>query len=121
MNKLFCTFVHPNDLNSVLLQIKQIFSPKNAFILENKTNNEYIITYPFSNKENTIQETVLVHRKSTHNVLYTINALNSLIQEELGYVDYSHSIEWSKYKNTLITFNNQLFFTPTHLHKILEF
>jgi hypothetical protein len=122
LNKLFCTFSSFHNIQSVLNQITHNFLPSKVFILENKTVPEYIITYPFSHKENTIPQTVLVHRKTEYNVLFTINALNSIIINEIGYLDPSHLIKWENYKNNLITYNdNQLVFNQTKLYKVLNF
>lgn len=122
MNKIFCTFSQTHELESVVQQIIKIFSPNKLFVLENKTTPEYIITYPFSFRENTIHNTVLVHRKAEYNVLYSLNGLNAIIVKELGYLDLSYQVNWSQYQNMLITFtDNQLIFNKTKLYKILSF
>ena len=53
-----------------------------------------------------LDNTILVHRKKQSNTLYTINALNELVKEENnGVLDKTFSIDWDKFKNSIIVTN----------------
>ena len=89
------------------------------FIIKNLDNNkQYIITYIF---ELTVDEhvdfndiypgTIPLQKHKETNTIFTINALNSLIEKESnltkGNIDYkSVDIEWDKYKNTCVVHKN---------------
>jgi hypothetical protein len=46
--------------------------------------------------------TILIHRKKPTNTLYTLNAMNRLIEEENGHVDKTFIVNWQLYENSLI-------------------
>ena len=57
-------------------------------------------------QETPLKDTILVHRKKQSNTLYTINALNELVKEENnGVLDKKFSIDWDKFKNSIIVTN----------------
>ena len=85
------------------------------FIIKNLTNTkQYIITYIFELNEdekinfNEISPgTVHIHKNRNTNTIYSINALNTLIEQESGLskgnIDYKTvEIDWSKYINSCI-------------------
>jgi hypothetical protein len=61
---------------------------------------------------------VILHRKHQTNTIYTINALNKLLELENSQYD----IDWKKYKNKLITTskNNMLNIYNTQLYSIIS-
>jgi hypothetical protein len=61
---------------------------------------------------------VILHRKHQTNTIYTINALNKLLELENSQYD----IDWKKYKNKLITTskNNILNIYNTQLYSIIS-
>ena len=80
------------------------------YVLQNKGNlDELFVTYNIDTSfkpERPLPATILVHRKKQSNTLYTINALNELVKEENnGVLDKSFSIDWGKFKNSIIVTN----------------
>lgn len=124
-NKLFCTFTSKECLDELLdtLTSRYTILYDKIFVLES-SNGEYVCTYNIDNTNisNLPGNTILVHRKKEHNVLYTINALNELIKKlNGGVVDPTYQVEWGHYRNTiLLTQQNELKQLKTKLHKIIE-
>ena len=83
-NKLFCTFVPLNEVDSFIKEITSEYTIlyNKIFVLHIKSNDEYVCTYNVDqpNINNIPENTILVHRKKETNTLYTINALNELIK-----------------------------------------
>ena len=125
-NKLFCTFSTEEDLEGVLENIQEKYNIiyNKIFVLYSKSQNEYICTYnvDFGNVSNFLENTILVHRKKESNTLYTINALNKLIQElNGGKLDTSYKVNWLDYRNCiLLTRGPELKRINTKLFKIIE-
>lgn len=64
--------------------------------------------YNVEDKNVDLKQTILVHRKSETNTIYTINALNRMIAEtNNGKIDENFDVEWSYYKNKLLTTNGR--------------
>ena len=109
-NKLYCTFLQGETVEEVvgtILEEHDILFNK-IFVLispeEDKTMLTYNIDGPVYNLQ--IPNTILVHRKKQSNTLYTINALNELVKEENnGVLDKKFSIDWDKFKNSIIVTN----------------
>ena len=85
------------------------------FIIKNLTNvKQYIITYIFKLNEdekinfNEISPgTVHIHKNRNTNTIYSINALNKLIEQESGLIKGNINykaveIKWDKYRNSCI-------------------
>lgn len=125
-NKLFCTFATEDTLESVLetIQEKYRIIYSKIFVLYSKSQDEYICTYnvDFGNVGSFIDNTILVHRKKESNTLYTINALNTLIQElNGGKQDSSYRVNWADYKNcVLLTKGPELKRINTKLFRIIQ-
>lgn len=125
-NKLFCTFSTEEELESVLENIQEKYNIiyNKIFVLYSKSQNEYICTYnvDFGNVSNFLENTILVHRKKESNTLYTINALNKLIQElNDGKLDPTYKVNWPDYRNCiLLTRGPELKRINTKLYKIIE-
>jgi hypothetical protein len=94
------------------------------FILQVKSNDEYVVTYNVDqgNVSDIPDNTILVHRKKETNSLYTINALNELIKSlNGGVVDTRFQINWQHYKNCiLLTQHNEIKQLNTRIYKIVE-
>jgi hypothetical protein len=110
--QLLCTFTTKEELQNTLQDIRETYHIvyNYIYVLQNKGNlDELFVTYNIdtSIKPNKpLQDTILVHRKKQSNTLYTINALNELVKEENGGVlDKSFSIDWDKFKNSIIVTN----------------
>jgi hypothetical protein len=125
-NRLFCTFTPLDDLDVLILDLKQKYDIlyNKMFVLHIKSNNEYAVTYNIDqgNVDNIPENTILVHRKKETNSLYTINALNQLIKSlNGGVVDTRFSINWQHYKNCiLLTQHNELKQLNTRIFRIVE-
>ena len=125
-NKLFCTFVPLNEVESFIKDISSEYTIlyNKIFVLHIKSNDEYVCTYNVDqpNINNIPDNTILVHRKKEYNVLYTINALNELIKSlNDGIVDTNYKINWQHYKNTiLLTQQQELKLLRTKIYDIVE-
>ena len=121
LNKLFCTFTSPADLEETVNTINRRYAIlfNKIFILESPQSDELMCTYNIDSMANTI----LLHRKKETNSLYTINALNTLIKElNNGYLDKNFMVEWNNYKNCiLLTDGPNLRKLDTAIHKIIDF
>jgi len=125
-NKLFCTFVPLNEVDSFIKDISSEYTIlyNKIFVLHIKSNDEYVCTYNVDqpNINNIPDNTILVHRKKEYNVLYTINALNELIKSlNDGIVDTNYKINWQHYRNTiLLTQQQELKLLRTKIYQIVE-
>jgi len=125
-NKLFCTFVPLNEVDSFIEEITSEYTIlyNKIFVLHIKSNDEYVCTYNVDqpNVNNIPDNTILVHRKKETNTLYTINALNELIKSlNEGIVDTNYRINWEHYKNTiLLTQQGDLKLLRTKIFQIVE-
>ena len=125
-NKLFCTFVPLNEVDSFIREITSEYTIlyNKIFVLHIKSNDEYVCTYNVDqpNINNIPENTILVHRKKEYNVLYTINALNELIKSlNDGIVDTNYKINWQHYRNTiLLTQQQELKLLRTKIYDIIE-
>jgi len=126
-NKLYCTFTTYDELYDLVndLSSKYTILYNKIFIFKLLNNNDYVCTYNIDNFNLGCEiphNTILVHRKKEFNVLYTINALNEVIKSlNGGIVDPKFSINWIKYKNSiLLTQNNELKQFGTKIFKVVE-
>ena len=110
--QLLCTFTNKEELQNTLQLIRETYHIvyNYIYVLQNKGNlDELFITYNIDTTqkpEKPLEDTILVHRKKQSNTLYTINALNELVKEENGGVlDKNYSIDWDKFKNSIIVTN----------------
>ena len=108
-NRLYCTFVEPNEIKETCNRIQSSYKVlfDKIFVLESLNEDKTMLTYNVdlgnSNGEFAIGNTILVHRKKQTNTLYTINALNELIKSlNNGVLDKSYSINWNDYKNCIL-------------------
>lgn len=128
LNKLFCTFIQPSDLEETVSTInrKYLILFGKIFILESPQSDELICTYNIDTGNVSaapMANTILLHRKKESNTLYTINALNTLIKSlNNGYLDKSYMVNWQEYKNSiLLTDGPNLRKLDTAIHKIIDF
>lgn len=110
--QLLCTFTTKEELQNTLQLIRETYHIvyNYIYVLQNKGNlDELFVTYNIDTQyrpDRPLGDTILVHRKKQSNTLYTINALNELVKEENGGVlDKSFSIDWDKFKNSIIVTN----------------
>ena len=108
-NRLYCTFVPEEDVNSAVDKIRESYSIlfNKIFVLESLDGEKIMLTYNVdmgnSSGDFLVNNTILVHRKKQTNTLYTINALNELIKSlNNGYLDKSYTVNWNDYKNCIL-------------------
>jgi len=106
--QLLCTFSNNKEFGQLITTIKNFYtlSDKRFFIFKDKSKeNSIILTYNILTKDvfNKFPFTISIHRKKQTNTLYTLNALNKIIEEENnGKLDRNYQIDWNLFKNTLI-------------------
>lgn len=105
--QLLCTFCDETSLDIVLKKIKETYqiSFNTIYILKNKEDGSLCCTYNVyqSDIDCPPPATISLHRKKLTNTLYTINALNLLIEElNNGKRDKRFQIPWEDYENTII-------------------
>lgn len=108
--QLLCTFCAKKDIDIIVGQIKKVYKLafNSVYVLDNVNDDaQAILTYnidlavtPASTPP---ESTISVHRKKQTNTIYTINAINKLIEEKNGGVlDKSYKIDWSELQNTVL-------------------
>jgi hypothetical protein len=127
--QLLCTFTSKEELRDTLQTIRETYHIvyNYIYVLQNKGNlDELFITYNIDTEYQPtypLRDTILVHRKKQSNTLYTINALNELVKEENGGVlDKSFSVDWEKFKNSIIVTNTEgTKKISTRIFEVIEF
>ena len=127
--QLLCTFTNKEELQNTLQLIRETYHIvyNYIYVLQNKGNlDELFITYNIDTTvrpDKPLEDTILVHRKKQSNTLYTINALNELVKEENGGVlDKSFSIDWDKFRNSIIVTNVEgTKKISTRIYEVIEF
>jgi hypothetical protein len=121
MNKniLLASFIFPERLEWFLTYLENKFSIKreSVFVFQNLDDeSKLIVTFKFILKEhkkvnlkNLFPNAILIHKKG--NALYTINALNKLIEtqsgSDVGNINYkSVKINWEDYQDKILLYNN---------------
>lgn len=106
--QLLCTFSNSKDFRQIAEDIKKFYEvySNRIFAFSNTKNpKEIYLTYNVLNMQKDalkFPNTILIHRKKQTNTLYTLNAMNKLIEEENGKVDNTYIVEWQRYSNSLI-------------------
>ena len=126
--QLLCTFTSKSKLNEIvdiIVSCNDILYDK-IYVFENQDEaNQLICTYNvefIDNYEESIIDTISLHRKKQSNTLYTINALNEVIREKNnGVLDKSYMVDWNEFSNTLLLTNEMgLQKIPTKIHQIID-
>jgi len=124
--QLLCTFTNENDFEGLLENVfsrYELFSRK-IFVLKLEPSKELVISYNIIPSVDTkfLTNTIMVHRKKESNTMYTINALNRLIEDLNGGVsDARYKVEWQTYKNSLILTDSDGYkVMKTHLFRIVD-
>jgi hypothetical protein len=120
MNKtiLLASFIFPERVDWFLNYLKTTFNVDSVFCYKNLDDeSKVILTFRLTinteqplNLKNLFPNAVIIHKKGDS--LYTINALNLLIQEKypesIGNIDNKQiKIDWSEYQNKFILINNK--------------
>jgi hypothetical protein len=128
LNKLFCTFTSPAELEETVATINRryLILFGKIFILESPQSDELMCTYNIDTgnmASSPMANTILLHRKKESNTLYTINALNTLIMSlNNGVLDKRYIIDWNNYKNCILLTNGpNIRRLDTAIHKIIDF
>ena len=126
--QLLCTFTSKSKLNEIvdiIVSCNDILYDK-IYVFENQDEaNQLICTYNvefIANYEESIIDTISLHRKKQSNTLYTINALNEVIREKNnGVLDKSYMVDWNEFSNTLLLTNEMgLQKIPTKIYQIVD-
>lgn len=108
--QLLCTFCAKDTVESTIEKIKQAYKlPFNSVYVLNNVDDEQqiILTYnidlEYNGSETEVPYTISVHRKKQTNTIYTINAINKLIEEKNnGILDKAFKIDWSELQNMIL-------------------
>lgn len=117
---LLASFIFPERVDWFLSYLEAKFNITKDKVFGYKNLNDeskIIITFKLTipenkklNLKNLFPSAVPIHKKGT--ALYTINALNKLIDEKLGdsngNIDYkSYKLDWEEYQDTIILINDK--------------
>ena len=107
--QLLCTFSTNDKYLDVAKAIAGIYEliDKKIFLFVNEKNiREIYLTFNVvKNPDSKVKypNTISVHRKKQTNTLYTLNAMNRLIEDENnGVFDKSYQLNWDLYKNSIM-------------------
>lgn len=119
-SQLLCTFStlkgYPSDIDSIFKTYENVSD--HVFVLQNVDNyQEIFLTYNVWGRSNVRHpKTISVHRKKNMNVIYSINGLNKLVEQENGIPSFDKKVDWTKYRNSIIiTAGADLKIIPTRL------
>jgi multidrug efflux pump subunit AcrB len=126
--QLLCTFTSVDELENTVDIIKNSYTLvfNKLYLLENIADvNQLVLTYNITKTNTNIippVSTISVHRKKQTNTIYTINAINKLIEmKNNGILDKSFRIDWNELQNTvLVTAYGKLKVVNTKLSDIIE-
>ena len=119
---LLCSFT---TLKEYVAESKRILNAyqidgRKIYVLQNiMDENQIFLTYNIESSQLEFKgsRTISVHRKRDFNVIYSINALNLIIQSQNGKAD----IDWSKYRNSLVVADGRnIQVIPTRLLNIFR-
>lgn len=107
--QLLCTFAEKLTCSDVTNRIREFYnlSDPRIFVFEVRNDDcSIVITYNVFITDESLKKlpsTISIHRKKKTGTLYTLNAMNKIIEEENGGVlDRKFNIDWELYKNCLI-------------------
>jgi len=125
--QLLCTFSTASDFKKAIEDIISFYEVYNrrVFAFSNVKNpKEIFLTYNVLNMRRDAPKfpnTILIHRKKQTNTLYTLNAMNRLIEEENGILDKTYVVNWKFYENSLIiTGDVSVRIIPLKIHSVVD-
>ena len=126
--QLLCTFTSKprlNDTLDIIITCNEVLYEKVYVFQNEKDLGQLICTYNVEYKydyEESIIDTISLHRKKQSNTLYTINALNEVIRSKnKGVLDKKFIVDWTEYQNTLLLTNESgLTIIPTKIYQIVD-
>ena len=107
---LIGVFVRKNKILTFLETLKYKFHVDidRLFVYQIHNNPlEYLITFKVTNKEQylkVLRNSTVLHVKN--GCLFSINALNKLIEQETGSLSKDYVVDWGAYRNTLLILTN---------------
>lgn len=110
--QLLCTFTNNLNYNDAIkeLSTKYDILDKKVFVFVNENNiKDVYLTFNVQKGGNYTKAkgTISVHRKKQTNTLYTLNAMNKLIEDENnGVFDKTYQLNWELYKDSIILTND---------------
>lgn len=127
-NKLFCTFTFETSLNDTIRLINKTYNVlyDKIFVLSVTGTRELLCTYNIDTSNilptHIIPDTLIIQRKKDTNTLYTVKALNALIESlNNGVLDPYFRINWNNYKNSiLITRDGELCHLATKIYDVIH-
>jgi len=111
--QLLCTFSNQKVIRKTIDTIVDTYDVvyNKIFILKDVDDNyELMCTYNIDKTTDYSQlsNTISLHRKKNTNTLYTINALNHLIQLlNNGILDTTYQLDWENYRNCILLTNDE--------------
>jgi hypothetical protein len=127
--QLLCTFTTVDALDATVEKVQSVYNLvfNKVYVLENTEDaNQLVLTYNVSKQIDAgltpPASTISVHRKKQTNTIYTINAINKLIESKNGGIlDKSYRIDWNELQNmVLVTAYGKLKVVNTKLLKIID-
>lgn len=123
--KLLCSFTRKRYVNSTIdLIIDEFDSVRKLFVFYNRDSiGDYYITFNIDlNIDPEFRNFITIHRKKESNTLYSVNALNMIIQNlNNGILDKTFKLDWSKYKDVLLlTKNGNINRIPLILEEVIN-
>ena len=112
LKQLLCTFSNSLQYTEVIKEIPRQYTliDNKIFIFANENNlRELYLTFNVqkTDRNNRYKGTISIHRKKQTNTLYTLNAMNRLIEDENnGVYDKNFQLSWELYKNSIILTND---------------
>jgi hypothetical protein len=125
--QLLCTFSNAKDFRATAEEIRkfyEVYSNRIFAFINAQNPKEVYLTYNVLNMRKDAPKfpnTILIHRKKQTNTLYTLNAMNRLIEEENGQADKTYMVNWQLYENSLIiTGDISIRIIPLKISSLLE-
>tara|TARA_R110000744_G_scaffold3594_1_gene13537 strand:+ start:6284 stop:6685 length:402 start_codon:yes stop_codon:yes gene_type:complete len=124
--QLLCTFSNTRALTKTVDLVVETYDVlyNKVFVLKNVNDTrELMCTYNVeaSSDITILENTISLHRKKNTNTLYTINALNRLIESvNNGVLDTTFQVDWENYRNCMLLTNDAgLKRVDTEVHEII--
>tara|TARA_R110000787_G_scaffold276618_1_gene385578 strand:- start:510 stop:911 length:402 start_codon:yes stop_codon:yes gene_type:complete len=124
--QLLCTFSNTKALTKTVDLVVETYDVlyNKVFVLKNVNDTrELMCTYNVeaSSDITILENTISLHRKKNTNTLYTINALNRLIESvNNGVLDTTFQVDWENYRNCMLLTNDAgLKRVDTEVHEII--
>lgn len=112
---LLASFIKQLDLNEALTKIKATvgLTSRDLFVFSSSTIDDYIVTYNINSEYANLKfssiwpDTISIHRKRDTNTLFSINAMNRIIQSKNnGELNPNYKINWAEYRNCFLLIRN---------------